>query len=122
MSQRALIGLAVAVTVTLALLFGYYSFTLEVAQIRARQQPGAAVCRTLLEEAAALVAAARAAERDDDPCVAEKAAATAVEKMAAAQRGCRPHVERDPMLATDAAIARIDERRAQLGARCRTEP
>ena len=118
MTTKTRIIAVVVVAVILAVAFGYHSFQNELASIRSRQHPGAVVCRDSLNEARALVEAAKAAEEEGDVCRAESTAAQAVEQMARTQRDCRPHVERDPMVATDAAIARMDERRAQLHEQC----
>ncbi|HYB98229.1 MAG TPA: hypothetical protein VEC57_03755 [Candidatus Limnocylindrales bacterium] len=119
MSDRRKFLVAAIVAVVGAIAFGAFSFRREVASIQRRQGLQAAQCSTLVREARELVDEGRElGSQGGDYCRARDRIAQAVSRMQEAQRICRQALDQDPMLTSDAAIARMKASRADLADKC----
>ena len=119
MSSRARIITAAAVAAVAAVAFGAFSFLREVDSIHRRQGVDAAQCATLVREARELVEQSRMADTGNaDPCRAHEMVDRAIATMRKAQSMCRRALDQDPLLTSDAAIARMTASRSELAARC----
>lgn len=110
-----------AVSFMLAVGFGWFSFLSELESVRRKQDPGAKQCGKLVATARNFIESAQGA-RSDNPCAAEKAQAKAVETIDAAQKVCRRYLDRDPMMTSNAALARMERLRADLTRECQDKP
>jgi hypothetical protein len=118
MSGHMKAGILVAISFILAVAFGWASFLRELDSVRRTQDPGVEECKKLIGEARAFIESAKKT-READPCAAEAAQARAVETMDSAQKVCRRFLDKDPMVTSDAALARMEQFRADLTRECR---
>ncbi|HYC55128.1 MAG TPA: hypothetical protein VEL28_09345 [Candidatus Binatia bacterium] len=119
MPSRTKLAWAAALAVAGAIAFGTFSFRSEVASIQRRQSADAMRCNQVVQEARALVERGRATEvAGSDFCRAHQDLERALSLVQQAQRLCRKALDQDPLMTSNAAVARLTASRDELKKKC----